>query len=39
VRRRSTAFYAAMSTDELHDYWTRKNTASIDGFPTLICAD
>lgn len=29
-------FYAAMSHEELHDYWTRKNTASIDGFPTKI---
>ena len=29
-------FYAAMSADELHDYWTRKNTASIDGLPTRI---
>jgi hypothetical protein len=32
-------FYAAMSDDELHDYWTRKNVASIDGYPTHIFAD
>jgi len=29
-------FYAEMSSDELDDYWTRKNTESIDGFPTHI---
>ncbi len=29
-------FYAAMSDDELHDYWSRKNATSIDGFPTRI---
>ncbi len=32
-------FYAAMTDDELSDYWRRKNTASIDGFPTGIFAD
>ncbi len=32
-------FYAAMTDDELHDYWSRKNTESIDGFPTRIFAD
>ena len=29
-------FYAAMSPAELHHYWQRKNTTSIDGFPTEI---
>ncbi|MEM9464603.1 MAG: pyridoxamine 5'-phosphate oxidase family protein [Actinomycetota bacterium] len=29
-------FYAAMSDDELTDYWRRKNTESIDGLPTGI---
>jgi len=28
--------YAAMSDEELHDYWTRKNVTSIDGLPTRI---
>ena len=32
-------FYSAMSDNELHDYWERKNTASIDGFPTHIFDD
>ena len=32
-------FYAAMSKEELHDYWTRKNVDSIDGYPTHIFAD
>lgn len=32
-------FYAAMSDDELHDYWGRKNVTSVDGFPTRIFAD
>lgn len=32
-------FYAAMSDDELHDYWRRKNVVSIDGFPTRIFED
>lgn len=32
-------FYAAMSDDELHDYWSRKNVDSIDGFPTHIFSD
>ena len=32
-------FYAAMSDEELHDYWTRKNVTSIDGLPTHIFAD
>ncbi len=27
-------FYAAMSDDELRDYWRRKNTTSLDGAPT-----
>ncbi len=32
-------FYAAMSDDELTDYWSRKNTTSIDGFETGIFGD
>lgn len=32
-------FYAAMSDDEMTDYWRRKNTRSIDGFATHIFAD
>ena len=32
-------FYAEMSDEELHDYWSRKNVASIDGLPTGILAD
>ncbi len=32
-------FYAAMSPDELTDYWTRKSVTSIDGFPTRIFSD
>jgi len=32
-------FYAAMTEQELHDYWERKNTASVDGYPTRIFAD
>ena len=31
--------YAAMTDDELHDYWSRKNVSSIDGFPTRIFHD
>jgi len=31
-------FYAAMSDDELHDYWSRKNATSIDGLATRIFA-
>lgn len=31
-------FYAEMSTEELHDYWRRKNTISLDGRPTGIDA-
>ncbi len=31
-------FYAAMSDEDLHGYWNRKNTASIDGLPTRIFA-
>jgi hypothetical protein len=27
-------FYAAMTPAELRDYWARKNTTSIDGYPT-----
>ena len=29
-------FYEAMSAEALRDYWTRKNTLSIDGKPTGI---
>ena len=32
-------FYAAMSDEELRDYWTRKNVSSVDGYPTRIFAD
>lgn len=32
-------FYAAMSDEDLHDYWSRKNVTSIDGFPTHIFTD
>lgn len=32
-------FYAAMSDDELHDYWGRKNVTSIDGYETNIFTD
>ena len=32
-------YYAAMSEDELNDYWSRKNTESLDGFPTKIFGD
>ena len=32
-------FYAAMSDEELQDYWARKNVTSIDGYATLIFAD
>jgi hypothetical protein len=32
-------FYEAMSADAQRDYWTRKNTLSIDGRPTGIFAD
>jgi Pyridoxamine 5'-phosphate oxidase len=32
-------FYANMTADELIDYWTRKNTTSIDGHPTHIFTD
>lgn len=41
-RRGETAlepFYAEMSSDDLHDYWSRKNTESIDGLPTRIFSD
>lgn len=41
-RRGETAlepFYAEMTPDELHDYWLRKNTESIDGLPTRIFTD
>lgn len=27
-------FYAEMSEDDLHDYWSRKNVTSLDGLPT-----
>ncbi len=29
-------FYAEMTDDQLHDYWAKKNTTSIDGYPTHI---
>ena len=29
-------FYEQMGTEGVHDYWTRKNTVSIDGKPTRI---
>ena len=32
-------FYAAMSEEELTDYWSRKNVTSIDGYPTKIFND
>lgn len=32
-------FYAAMSEEEQHQYWSRKNMESIDGLPTRIFAD
>lgn len=32
-------FYAEMSDEELHDYWSRKNVTSIDGLPTGIFED
>ncbi|MDW3178999.1 MAG: pyridoxamine 5'-phosphate oxidase family protein [Acidimicrobiia bacterium] len=32
-------FYAAMSDDQLRDYWSRKNVTSIDGFETKIFSD
>jgi len=32
-------YYAAMSPDELHDYWSRKNRKSIDGYPTAIFSE
>ena len=32
-------FYAAMSNEQLHDYWQRKNVTSIDGLPTGIFKD
>ncbi len=32
-------FYAEMSDDALHAYWSKKNTLSIDGFQTGIFAD
>ncbi len=31
-------FYAAMTVEDLHSYWTRKNTTSIDGYPTHVDA-
>jgi hypothetical protein len=31
-------FYATMTPAELIDYWARKNTTSIDGYPTQIFA-
>jgi hypothetical protein len=31
-------FYAAITPAELNDYWARKNTTSIDGYPTQIFA-
>lgn len=32
-------FYAQMSNEELHDYWSRKNVTSIDGLQTGIFED
>ena len=32
-------FYAEMSDEQLHDYWSRKNVTSIDGLPTGIFED
>ena len=32
-------FYAEMSDEQLHDYWSRKNVTSIDGLPTGIFDD
>jgi Pyridoxamine 5'-phosphate oxidase len=32
-------FYAAMTRNELADYWSRKNTTSLDGRPTNILSD
>lgn len=32
-------FWAAKTDDELHDYWTLKNTTSIDGYPTKLFTD
>ena len=32
-------FYAEMSDEQLHDYWSRKNITSIDGLPTGIFED
>ena len=32
-------FYAEMSDEQLTDYWSRKNTTSLDGLPTRIFAD
>lgn len=32
-------FYRVMSSEELTDFWTRKNVESIDGYPTHIFVD
>lgn len=32
-------FWAAKTDEELHDYWSLKNTTSIDGYPTKLFAD
>ena len=32
-------FYAEMSEEQLHDYWSRRNVTSIDGLPTGIFED
>lgn len=32
-------FFAAMSNDELRDFWSRKNVTSVDGYPTRIFED
>ncbi len=32
-------FYAAKTDDVLHEYWSVKNVASIDGYPTRIFSD
>jgi hypothetical protein len=31
-------FYATMTSAELNDYWARRNSTSIDGYPTQIFA-
>jgi hypothetical protein len=36
--RQLEPFYAAMTSAELNDYWARRNSTSIDGYPTQIFA-